>query len=158
MHWQIEHLHQNQHWSQYINKASFYVEDQRHISQVIEALGDGQDKYWTRIRRKRRKWKLCFPLQPALLVRNSLNKKPPGCEADTNDHKAKEGSYHSPAANPEDAEEPDFFVKITVKLYCKQRFKSLVKMFFFQVDALNNDLTRSGDEQLWFKVRFWCIL
>ena len=91
------------------------------------SLGDGQNKDWTRIRRKRRKWKLCFPLQPALLVRNSLNKKPPGCEADTNDHKAKEGSYHSPAANPEDAEEPDFFVKITVKLYCKQRFKSLVK-------------------------------
>ena len=93
-------------------------------------------------------------MQPALLVRNSLNKKPPGCEADTNDHKAKEGSYHSPAANPEDAEEPDFFVKITVKLYCKQRFKSLVKMFFFQVEALYNDLTRTGDGELWFKVGF----
>ena len=35
---------------------ALYVEDQRHISQVIiEALGDGQDKDWTRIRRKRRK-------------------------------------------------------------------------------------------------------
>ena len=50
-----------------------------------------------------------------MLVCNALNKKWPGCEADTNDHKTKEGSYHSPAANPEDAEEPDFFVKITLQ-------------------------------------------
>ena len=49
-----------------------------------------------------------------------MNQQPPGCEADTNDHKAKEGCNHSPAANPEDAEEPGFFVKITVKLHILQ--------------------------------------
>ena len=90
-----------------------------------------------------------------MLVCNALNKKWPGCEADTNDHKTKEGSYHSPAANPEDAEEPDFFVKITLQTALQKLGQDV---FFFQIEAIYIDLTRSGDGQLWFEVRFWCIL
>ena len=90
-----------------------------------------------------------------MLVCNALNKKWPGCEADTNDHKTKEGSYHSPAANPEDAEEPDFFVKITLQTALQKLGQDVC---FFQIEAIYIDLTRSGDGQLWFEVRFWCIL